>query len=265
MLAAIRRHWAYTLSVLVHAAVVTVLIADFAPAPAAPTPIIELRMEAQAMEEVVPVSDPLDVVTTSPPPPPPPPPPPDVVELVEPPPVIESRVESAPVIAPPPRKPVPKPRLVAPLPIGPSPLPPVADAPPVPTAEVKPVEMAAVVAPPVPAAPVPAQPQRAALSGLGGPPPEYQMLLAQRLNRFKIYPVMAQKRGQRGHAHLRFRVGRDGRVVSWSLDKSSGHQILDAEAQALVQRASPMPPPPADLADAALEFVVPIQFDLPGR
>lgn len=258
MLARLRRHWGYSLSGFLHAAVLTGLAANVAPAPAAPPPIVELLLEAPALAEAVPLPNPIDVVTPSPPPPPPLP---EAVELVEPPPVIESRAEIAPVVAPPPRKPVPK--LVQPKPA--EPVPPVAHAPLAP-AEVKPVEMAAVIAPPGPAPmPVAPQAQHVALSGLSGPPPEYQMLLAERLRRFRIYPAAAQRRGQQGHAHLRFRVGRDGTVVCWRLDKSSGHPILDAEAEALVQRASPMPPPPADLADSALEFVVPIQFDLSRR
>jgi protein TonB len=141
----------------------------------------------------------------------------------------------------------------------------VVDAPPPLPSEVKPVEMAAVVAPPVPHAPTNFQPQRAAPASLGGPPPEYSMLILQRLKRFHIYPATALRRGQHGVAHMKFRLDRTGNIVSWQMTRSSGHRILDSEAEALMRRASPMPPPPADLADAALEFEVPVTFSMNNR
>jgi protein TonB len=253
MMTSLHRHWGYSLSVLFHAAVVVFLVADFSPAPAAPSPVIELQMEALAIEDILPVSDPVDVVTATAPPPPPPPPPLEIVEVVEPPPVIESRVEAAPVIARPPPKPAPKPpKVVEQVPVETPPVPPVVDAPPPLPSEVKPVEMAAVSAPPVPNAPRDFQPQRAAPASLGGPPLEYSLLILQRLKRFHIYPATALRRGQHGVAHMKFRLDRTGNIVSWQMTRSSGHRILDSEAEALMRRASPMPPPPPDLADAAL-------------
>jgi protein TonB len=36
--------------------------------------------------------------------------------------------------------------------------------------------------------------------------------------------------------------------------------VLDAEALDLIKRAAPLPPPPADIADSDLSFIVPIRF-----
>ena len=47
----------------------------------------------------------------------------------------------------------------------------------------------------------------------------------------------------------------DRRIV-----KSSGSALLDAAALDLIKRAAPLPPPPAEIADSELSFVVPIRF-----
>jgi len=59
---------------------------------------------------------------------------------------------------------------------------------------------------------------------------------------------------------LAFTIDRHGGVVSSRIVKSSGSTVLDAEALALITRAAPLPPPPADIADSDLSFVVPIRF-----
>jgi TonB family protein len=56
------------------------------------------------------------------------------------------------------------------------------------------------------------------------------------------------------------RPDRKGNLLSSRIATSSGSPILDAEAVALVKRAAPFPPPPAEIADADLSFVVPIRF-----
>ncbi|MDC7985021.1 TonB family protein, partial [Rhodoplanes sp. TEM] len=86
----------------------------------------------------------------------------------------------------------------------------------------------------------------------------WQTLLLAELNRKKRYPAAA--RGRAGTARVAFTIDHDGRVVSRSIATSSGSPALDAEALALLDRASPLPVPPAELAAAALSFVVPIRF-----
>jgi periplasmic protein TonB len=48
--------------------------------------------------------------------------------------------------------------------------------------------------------------------------------------------------------------------VSSRIVKSSGSAPLDAEALDLIKRAAPFPPPPAEIADSELSFIVPIRF-----
>jgi protein TonB len=82
--------------------------------------------------------------------------------------------------------------------------------------------------------------------------------LVARLAKVQRYP--AQARGAQGVVSLAFTIDRHGGVVSSKIVKSSGSAILDAEALDLIKRAAPLPPPPADVADSDLSFVVPIRF-----
>ena len=82
--------------------------------------------------------------------------------------------------------------------------------------------------------------------------------LVERLARFQRYP--AQARGVEGVVSVAFSIDRQGKLVSSRIVKSSGSALLDAEALDLIKRAVPLPPPPAEIADSQLSFVVPIRF-----
>ena len=68
--------------------------------------------------------------------------------------------------------------------------------------------------------------------------------LAAHLERRKRYPSAARSRKAEGTAQVRFTVDGGGSVLSAALVRSSGDAALDAEAVALLQRASPLPKPP---------------------
>lgn len=84
-----------------------------------------------------------------------------------------------------------------------------------------------------------------------------------RLERFKRYPAAARSRRAQGVVTIRFRLDRQGQVLSSSIARSSGSKILDAEALATLARADPLPPIPADRPDQ-IELLVPIEFYLLG-
>ena len=63
-----------------------------------------------------------------------------------------------------------------------------------------------------------------------------------------------------GTSTIAFSIDRKGRVLTANVVKSSGKQMLDKEAVALTQRASPLPPPPGEIAGDKLYLKVPIQF-----
>jgi protein TonB len=90
----------------------------------------------------------------------------------------------------------------------------------------------------------------------------WESAVTARLARFKRYPATAQRRGEEGATLVRFVVDRLGMVHAIALARSSGHQDLDQEALSLVERAQPLPQPPSDRAERAIDLEVPIRFSL---
>jgi periplasmic protein TonB len=180
-----------------------------------------------------------------------PPPEPDVIPLPELPPALHPDAALPP---PPKRRPAVPHHLATVRQEAPP-----ADQPPAPATTAPP----AVEAPPAPTAAAPAQGAVAAVPSQG--PQTWHALLLGRLEQFKRYPAIAQVRRQQGVATIRFTLDRSGNVLSSSLEKSSGFGLLDAEALALLQRAQPLPKPPADTLDDQMELIVPIEFFLHGR
>ena len=114
--------------------------------------------------------------------------------------------------------------------------------------------------PPAPAPPTPpsAAPPSPTPSAPSPAVVDWQKALLARLAQFQRYP--AQARGAEGVVTVGFTIDRQGKIVSSRIVKSSGSTILDAEALALLKRAAPLPPPPAEVTDAALSFVLPVRF-----
>lgn len=88
----------------------------------------------------------------------------------------------------------------------------------------------------------------------------WQQLLQIHLEKRKRYPRRAQLRYQEGVPLIRFSMNRSGEVISAELVRSSGFDILDQEALALIKRAQPLPGPPVDLPGDTLTLTVPIEF-----
>jgi periplasmic protein TonB len=82
--------------------------------------------------------------------------------------------------------------------------------------------------------------------------------LVAHINRFKRFPPNAVAAGT---ASVGFAINRAGSVVSARLIASSGDRVLDEEAIALLHRASPVPPPPAQFGGNVVTLTVPIRFD----
>jgi protein TonB len=216
-------------------------------APAAPEAIMmDLTPE--------PVAPPQPEQLTPPPPEPPPPEPPPP----EPPP---------PEPAPPP-EPLPIPDIAPPVPHAEVPLPPpppprphVQHPPPRP-AVVKPAPQPpsvvqaqpAPVSPPVPSASAaPASPQVKA---------SWEGQLVAHLARFKRFPPAAQRRGEQGIVTVRLTIDHAGTVLAMAIVKGSGYADLDAEAQAWMTRAQPLPPFPPEMTAQQTQVVVPLHFIL---
>ncbi|QIG81942.1 TonB family protein [Sphingosinithalassobacter tenebrarum] len=65
----------------------------------------------------------------------------------------------------------------------------------------------------------------------------------------------------RGEVRVGFTVTRSGSVQDIAIDTSSGNPMLDRLALRTLNRAGPMPPPPAELGDGPLRFTITIAFD----
>ena len=91
--------------------------------------------------------------------------------------------------------------------------------------------------------------------------PNWKSQLVARLERYKRYPPDAQSRGEQGVAQLAFSVDRSGGVHHARIAQSSGSSALDRETLLLLERAQPLPPPPADISGAQIAIVVPIRYN----
>jgi len=86
--------------------------------------------------------------------------------------------------------------------------------------------------------------------------------LALHLQKNKRYPQEAQAKHEAGVAKVAFVVDRSGHVLSSSIVQGSGSAALDRETLELLQRAQPLPTPPAEVAGQQFAFAVPILFQL---
>ena len=150
-----------------------------------------------------------------------------------------------------------------------------AEAPPVrPRASVPPVLAAAAVsaapavATPAPVAVAAAPPVAAASAGGTDGAPDanglsaYRIALARGARPHKRYPPLARERGWAGTVEVRIVVAADGRAPRVALGQSSGRELLDREALAMLARAAAEVPLPASLRGQAFAVSLPVVFDL---
>ena len=98
--------------------------------------------------------------------------------------------------------------------------------------------------------------------GIAGETKNYVATLQAWLERHKQYPRSARLRRQQGVAMLYFVINREGRVLNYRVQQSSGYTALDEEVADMVERAQPLPPIPDSMDENRLELVVPVQFFL---
>jgi protein TonB len=92
--------------------------------------------------------------------------------------------------------------------------------------------------------------------------PNWTSQLVARLERYKRYPSEAQSRGDHGVVRLAFSVDRSGGVHHARIVSSSGSSVLDRETLSLIERAAPLPAPPAEVGGAQIAVVVPIRYNI---
>jgi protein TonB len=90
----------------------------------------------------------------------------------------------------------------------------------------------------------------------------YEDLLHSWLVRHKEYPLAAKRRGLEGQPELPVRIDREGRVITSRVANPSRYPMLDEAAVAMLRRAAPFPPLPADVPGESYEFVAPVEYRL---
>jgi protein TonB len=76
------------------------------------------------------------------------------------------------------------------------------------------------------------------------------------------YPPLARERGWTGTAEIEVDVSRQGRPRHILLARSSGHDILDREALAIMTRAAASVALPSSLRGQAFSVRLPVEFEL---
>lgn len=79
----------------------------------------------------------------------------------------------------------------------------------------------------------------------------------------KTYPRLARMRREEGVVNVRFILDRAGLLLDGRIIGSSGRSSLDQEAIAMMQRSSPFPKAPREIAGDRIEFTAPVAFVLP--
>lgn len=114
---------------------------------------------------------------------------------------------------------------------------------------------AATSAPAAAAPAVPSAPQPDALAA-------YRQRLTQLLAGQREYPRVAAMRGWEGEVRLRLRVARKGNLLGVVLDRSSGFDVLDQHALAMLAGLDGLPPVPEALEGNEIQVVVPVNYKL---
>jgi protein TonB len=76
------------------------------------------------------------------------------------------------------------------------------------------------------------------------------------------YPRVAALRGWEGEVRLRLKVARKGNLLGVVLDRSSGFDVLDQHALAMLEALASLPPLPEALDSNEIQVVVPINYKL---
>lgn len=92
--------------------------------------------------------------------------------------------------------------------------------------------------------------------------PSWKGQIVAAIERHKRYPAAAEARREQGRPSVSFSIDRHGRLLSSRLVHPSGVAELDQEALAVLKRAQPFPPPPAEIVGAHFDFTIPIRFSV---
>lgn len=101
----------------------------------------------------------------------------------------------------------------------------------------------------------PQRPQSEVLDG-------YRQRLGELFARHQEYPRVAAMRGWEGEVRLRLKVARKGNLLGVAVDRSSGFDVLDQHALAMLEHLGALPPLPDALESNEIQVVVPVNYKL---
>jgi protein TonB len=101
----------------------------------------------------------------------------------------------------------------------------------------------------------PVAPSAESLAGYGN-------TLSRLIARHREYPPLAQARGWEGAVSLRLRIAPGGTLLDATVEQSSGHRVLDAQALEMVNRIARLPRPPNGWIEREFAVIVPVVFRL---
>ena len=91
---------------------------------------------------------------------------------------------------------------------------------------------------------------------------EYRLGLAREARRFKRYPSVARENAWTGVVVLMIQGAASSAVPTVSIDQSSGHAVLDAQALEMVEKATRLAPLPDSLMGKRFAISLPIHYRL---
>jgi protein TonB len=92
----------------------------------------------------------------------------------------------------------------------------------------------------------------------------YRASVRQTLEQKKIYPPLARRLGQTGTVVLKFKLGKDGSLLSAELAEACPYPVLNEAAKNLVS-SSKFQPIPDELEKSSWEFTLPVEYRLDGK
>lgn len=92
----------------------------------------------------------------------------------------------------------------------------------------------------------------------------YEQAISEWIKQRQTYPEEAKRRHVEGTALVRVRTNRQGHILYYVIETSTGDAFLDHAAMSMVRASDPVPAVPANYpaTDEVLEFLVPITFKL---
>ena len=88
----------------------------------------------------------------------------------------------------------------------------------------------------------------------------WQKKIVLKINANKSYPKLARSKRIKGEVLIRFSLDRYGKVISQSIEKSSGWPVLDNAALRVLKKVGKFPTPPSHLSGDEFTLMIPIRY-----